>query len=217
MKIITHVAHLFDNQVISLPEPYRHHHLFRMMKDHPSLPRWDNRQGTPEVQGFLTSEGMFVDRLDALKLFEEYGQTNYDVDRSQLYSENCWPGQGDWQAAEGTAERARYDHIESSDTITALLKIEPFIGSTAPYRITTILSDIFYREGVIINLVDYDFDERIGKKLYSQLYETPLEGEAMLERIQHYFSVILKTNLEVKDARSYYPRQSAGKTKGDVS
>ena len=43
------------------------------------------------------------------------------------------------------------------------------------------------------------------------------EGEAMLERIQHYFSVILKTNLEVKDARSYYPRQSAGKTKGDVS
>jgi hypothetical protein len=208
VKIITHVAHLFDNKVISLPEPYRHHHLFRVMVGHPDLPRWDKRQGTPEVQGFLTSEGMFVDRLDALKLFQEYKQTEYDEPRSELYSENCWTTPGNWQAPVGDPARTLYDHNNARETILGLLKIEPFIGSTAPYRIDTIVADIFHREGLILNLNNYDFKTRYAKKLYSQIYEEPLDTGKAIERIQHYLNDLLLTDMEIKDVRQFTPRSS---------
>lgn len=202
MMIITHVAHLFDNKVISLPYPYRHHHLFQMTKGHPDLPRWDISKGTPEVQGFLTSTGMFVDRYDALELFKAYKQTECDELRGMLFSENCWKTPDNWQAPIGDPERTLYDHNNSRKTMEKLLRIEPFIGSTAPYRIDTVVADIFYREGVVLVINNTDFRARIAKTLYSQMYEEPLpEGMMQLERIYHYFSNLLPSSMEIEYVR----------------
>lgn len=202
MMIITHVAHLFDNKVISLPAPYRHHHLFQMKKDHPDLPRWNVSTGTPEVQGFLTSTGMFVDRYDALELFLAYKQKECDELRGMLFSENCWKTPGNWQAPVGDPERTLYDHNNSRDTMKKLLRIEPFIGSTAPYRIETVTADIFYREGVVVVTKNTDFRARIAKTLYSQMYEEPMTDPlAQLERIYHYFSNLLPSSMEIDYVR----------------
>lgn len=213
MKIITHVAQLFDNMVISLPEPYRHHHVFKVMTGNPQLPRWDMRQGTHEVQGFLTSEGMFVDRLDALKLFKEYKQTDYDEPRSELFSENCWTTPGDWQAPIGDPERTLYDHNNSMETMLSLMKIEPFIGSTAPYRIDTVASDIFHREGIVVTLDNYDFKTRYADKLYSQVYEEQAKSlNEACKRIEAYLASLRVPNVRLKHVRQFTPRSSYTRT-----
>lgn len=204
MKIITRVATLFDNKVISLPEPYRHHHLFRMMKDNPEFPRWNPRTGTPDVQGFITAAGMFVDRFDAYSLFMEYGQKEYDQDRGgMLYSENCWPSIGNWAAAKGTPERDLHDHKESLETMEALVKIEPFVGSIKPYRIETVIADIFHREGVAVRFKPMDFETRVADTLYSQLFTEPIADDKTVNdlnvRLSTYLSLLRPSDNRVHD------------------
>lgn len=194
MKIITHVAMLYDNIVWSLPEPYRHHHVLHAVhKKKEAEGALVEYQNAPVVQGFLTSEGMFVDRYDAYQMFTEYGQQEYDIDREgQLYSENCWRTAGNWMAPDGSEAHALYHHTNDKATISSLLKEEPFIGSKRPYRIDTVMSDIYHRERVVILVDDVDFSAQIAPVLYSQIHRERMSDPH--ERIKRYFETLLPSS-----------------------
>jgi hypothetical protein len=69
--------------VFSLPRPARHGHIGKQMAE----------QGidaiTPD-QGFLTSEGRYVDRLTAVTIAIEAGQIDAPKWPPDLYSEDLW-------------------------------------------------------------------------------------------------------------------------------
>jgi len=60
---LTHVAvRDTEGQVWSLPRPYRHHHVLKVMYDHGAKQREDNH----ENQGFLDAHGHYLTRKQAL-------------------------------------------------------------------------------------------------------------------------------------------------------
>lgn len=87
MKIITHVAIINDGKIYSLPKPNRHHHLIKLIFE-------ENGKGLTrgQIQGFLDSDGNFVDRFEALKIALEAKQVlnEKDIRAERLFSEDLW-------------------------------------------------------------------------------------------------------------------------------
>ncbi len=79
------VAIKIGSAIYSLPRPNRHdnviHWVFNLLGD-----EWQE----PEVQGFLTSKGEFVERKPALAIATAAGQLIAPLDRGELYSEEMW-------------------------------------------------------------------------------------------------------------------------------
>lgn len=81
-RTITHVAIKYNGKVYSLPKPNRHHHVIRMI----------GGISGPDTQGFLDSNGNFLDRFEALEVALSAGQvidTN-NIRASRLFSEDLW-------------------------------------------------------------------------------------------------------------------------------
>ncbi len=88
--MIVRAAIMRDGGVWSVPKPGRHNHVLDKMRMlglekrvHPAL---------PDVQGFLTDTGMFLDRKQALlhciiarDIAESWGETH-----TELFSEDLW-------------------------------------------------------------------------------------------------------------------------------
>lgn len=86
---ITHVAIRFQGKVWSLPEPYRHHHIFRVivMLD-PNVHQIDAYE---EDQGFLDSNGSYLTRKQAQVNAELNEQIkNGKIIGGVLTSEDLW-------------------------------------------------------------------------------------------------------------------------------
>lgn len=68
--------------IVSAPPPARHHNLFIAYE-------W---LGPPDEQGFLTSTGRFVGRVEAMRIAVAAGQPFMPRDgrQSELYSEDLW-------------------------------------------------------------------------------------------------------------------------------
>ncbi len=86
--MITHVAIKYEGEVWSLPPPNRHCHVI-----------WDicaklgiNQIGDDEEQGFLDSEGNFLNREEALIIALANNQIKdpNDIRANQLFSEDLW-------------------------------------------------------------------------------------------------------------------------------
>lgn len=82
---ITGVALLAeDGRMWALTEPARHGTLF-------ALTAFQGEDAEPCTQGFVTSEGRFVNRIQALHLATESGQRMRNLGaHTQLYSEDLW-------------------------------------------------------------------------------------------------------------------------------
>jgi hypothetical protein len=87
MTTIEHVAIMYEGKLWSLPRPNRHHNIIRVIAA-------CNGVGIkgPNVQGFLTDQGRFVDRKEALQIALAAGQVLNpdDVRGARLYSEDLW-------------------------------------------------------------------------------------------------------------------------------
>ncbi len=82
---ITGVA-LYINEtgsIWALPKPARHNNLF-------ALAAFLNQQAEPATQGFMTSEGRFVNRADAMIIAAKSLQLIKNIDSKYLYSEDLW-------------------------------------------------------------------------------------------------------------------------------
>jgi hypothetical protein len=84
-ETITGVALLRDDGALwSLPKPNRHHHLF-------SLAAFMGEDTEPCKQGFTTSYGRFLDRIDALAIAKAANQPiRKNGNIRELYSEDLW-------------------------------------------------------------------------------------------------------------------------------
>lgn len=76
-----------EGRVWSVPQPGRHHDVIRLIYEETG-----NRVPGTAIQGFLTSEGEFVNRYQAHRIVELAGQpckrrVSYG---SELYSEDVW-------------------------------------------------------------------------------------------------------------------------------
>lgn len=74
-----------DGLVISLPRPNRHCHILNTI--------FELELGIPKIgreQGFLTSEGNFVDRVTAGKIALQCGQIKEMALKDELISEDLW-------------------------------------------------------------------------------------------------------------------------------
>lgn len=81
-----------DGIILSAPPPHRHHHLIPA-----GYVTKGNKPVGPEEQGFLTSEGRFVDRLEAMQIAIAIDQLHPLLKGSlqragykELYSEHLW-------------------------------------------------------------------------------------------------------------------------------
>ena len=82
-KIITAAIQLTGNIIITIQNPGRHSDLMRYLAS--------NGYGLTSMsnQGFLTSDGRFVDRSEGHDIALSSGQTT-DTDKTQLYTEDLW-------------------------------------------------------------------------------------------------------------------------------
>ena len=69
--------------VYSLPRPSRHHNVLCLMNSL-QCPRFDRKQG------FLTSDGQFVDRIEGARIAIESGQIKGLKWPPKLYTEDLW-------------------------------------------------------------------------------------------------------------------------------
>lgn len=87
---ITHVAMRFRDQIWSLPRPYRHHHIIRMIcyLD----PEVDTVDAYGRDQGFLDETGQYLTRRQAEISAHMNGQikNNGNIIGSELTSEDLW-------------------------------------------------------------------------------------------------------------------------------
>lgn len=83
---ITGVAILYEGTTYSLPRPNRHNHVIRMMVDDYGIKKPGSRG-----QGFVTSTGRYVDRVEGLSIAQAANQIKpgFGV-HSQLFSEDLW-------------------------------------------------------------------------------------------------------------------------------
>ena len=84
--MITHVAIRHpDGRIFSLPRPYRHHHIIRVMVDALEI--------EPPIrgrQGFLDNRGNFLSRKAAADLALKTGQCVKLDSPPRLFSEDLW-------------------------------------------------------------------------------------------------------------------------------
>ena len=84
LESIVAVAILYQNRIYSLPRPNRHHHLIQALR----------RSGFPinvvKDQGFITSAGRYVDRIEGRKLAIQSGQLETTILPRMLLSEDLW-------------------------------------------------------------------------------------------------------------------------------
>lgn len=82
---IVAAAILQDGVVYSVSRPGRHHNVIRMMYES------GNPQEEGHVQGFVTNEGIFVDRKDAYIIARDAGQIlDKTFPSDTLFSEDVW-------------------------------------------------------------------------------------------------------------------------------
>lgn len=72
---------------ISLPPPARHHTIIQTMDLEMDI---DGMKAIPSSQGFLTSSGRFVNRVEAYYIALKAEQLSKTKDKPQLYSEDLW-------------------------------------------------------------------------------------------------------------------------------
>lgn len=85
---ITHVAIRFDGRLWSLPRPYRHHDIIRMIVELGAASRVD---AMGDDQGFLDASGRYLRRGPALVSAQMNGQIiEGRGQHPQLYSEDVW-------------------------------------------------------------------------------------------------------------------------------
>ncbi len=84
-KIVAAAVHAYG-ATWSLPRPARHHNVLRAI-DEAGL---DAIAPGPSAQGFLTSEGRFVDRQTAVQLAIKAGQIEKPKWPPDLFSEDLW-------------------------------------------------------------------------------------------------------------------------------
>lgn len=79
----------YNDLIFSLPIPARHHDILHKMY----LPKDENGLELPKQkceQGFLTSKGFFVNRIEAAKIANDCGQVESLILAPYLYSEDLW-------------------------------------------------------------------------------------------------------------------------------
>jgi len=74
---------LGEDRIISLPEPYRHHHVIRVAS------YLGEKIPIIGEQGFVDAEGAFLDREEALEVAVTCGLIDWSHDR-ELFSEDLW-------------------------------------------------------------------------------------------------------------------------------
>lgn len=85
--IVAAAIHLPDGLVISIPAPYRHHHIIRAMNAAELSPGLIHGE-----QGFLDDKGIFRGRIEAAEMAIAEGQLLNDglIAPHSLYSEDLW-------------------------------------------------------------------------------------------------------------------------------
>ena len=84
---ITGVAIRTANEItISHGEPHRHHHLIAELR-RLGLSASDI---SASEQGFRTSDGRFVNRIEAAEIAQRAGQLKAPMTRTELFSEDLW-------------------------------------------------------------------------------------------------------------------------------
>ena len=87
METIVAVGNLLDGKIWTLPSPARHGHvLWAMDQVHPGRAI----ECYPQYQGFVTSEGRWVDRTEAASIAITAGQIKALKWPPYLYSEDLW-------------------------------------------------------------------------------------------------------------------------------
>jgi hypothetical protein len=95
---ITHVAVRFQGRTWSLPRPYRHHHVLRVIWwlaeefGEWTKEKVDSIDAHGEDQGFLDEEGRYLNRKQALVNAELNGQfkPGHPTVPYELFSEDIW-------------------------------------------------------------------------------------------------------------------------------
>jgi len=95
---ITHVAVRFQGRVWSLPRPYRHHHVLRVIWFlSQEFGEWTGDvikkvDAHGEDQGFLDESGRYLTRRQAMVSAEVNGQfkPGHPTCEEELYSEDVW-------------------------------------------------------------------------------------------------------------------------------
>lgn len=77
-------AAIYHGCIYSLPRPARHSHILWAMPDA------EERDHHPRNQGFLTSEGRYVSREEAVTIAYQSGQCREPQNPTQLFSEDLW-------------------------------------------------------------------------------------------------------------------------------
>lgn len=86
---LTHVAIRHGDQIWSLPSPYRHHHVIGMIADLTGATRVQG--DLTRDQGFLDSNGRYLDREEALPVAKAHGQLKGGkIIGGVLTSEDLW-------------------------------------------------------------------------------------------------------------------------------
>jgi hypothetical protein len=85
LQIVAAAIKTDDGVVHSLPRPHRHHHIVHALAK-ADYPGWYSG----DRQGFLTSDGEYVMRKDALRIAIQAGQTTQEKALHQLFSEDLW-------------------------------------------------------------------------------------------------------------------------------
>ena len=96
--MITHVALMFDERILSLPKPYRHHHILHMIVNLSKVfGDWtgDNFERvilySDYDSGFLDDSGRFLNRKEAMVHSRSLYQLNESpIYGDELFSENVW-------------------------------------------------------------------------------------------------------------------------------
>ena len=87
-EFIVCVAMVLNDEVYALPRPNRHHHLRDYLIDHMDVDRLTMVRAMRST-GFITSEGRYVGREEAHRLFVEAGQ-GVPEHRTMLFSEDLF-------------------------------------------------------------------------------------------------------------------------------
>lgn len=89
MERIERAAIRIDGEVWDVPRPGRHNNIIRLYcKETKAVDGIPPRYEQKSVQGFVTSEGRFVDRIEAARIAYEAGQTKEPL--KHLFSEDVW-------------------------------------------------------------------------------------------------------------------------------
>lgn len=80
-------AAIYHGATISLPPPARHHTILQSMS---IVLKVDAVQVRPENEGFLTSDGRFVNRVEGYYIAWKAGQLKESKVVPELFSEDLW-------------------------------------------------------------------------------------------------------------------------------